>query len=95
MPGAGNAAAFKPISNLATMQLKEIGRQDRPSFLEGATATKADAVHPKAHLDGSRVDDPARRLAAEYIYNADDIGGSGGGLPFLIFGEETGRPAAR
>ena len=92
LPGSGTAAAFKPISDLATLQLKElndkIGR-----FLEDHSDA-ADA-YTRAHLSAAEAK-IQKRLAAEYIYNADDIGGSGGsGLPFIIFGEETGRPADR
>ena len=91
MPGAGTAAAFKPISNLATLQLKEleakIGR-----FLDDH-AGGADP-YTRAHLVEAQ-SMIAKRLAAEFIYNTDDIKSGGSSLPFFFFGEETGRPAAR
>ena len=89
LPGAGNAAAFKPISNLATLQLKETADK-LARFLEDHGG-RADA-YTKAHL--LEAESMIRKaLAAEYIYNANDIGGSSP-MPFLFFGQD-GRPAAR
>ena len=84
MPGSGSDAAYKPISNLSQLQLKEldekIGR-----FLE-ERGGKADP-YTRAHL--SQVHDLIEKaLAAEYIYNANQIGG-GSSLPFIFFGAET------
>ncbi|MFH5802579.1 zinc-dependent metalloprotease [Alienimonas sp. DA493] len=86
LPGAGSGAAFKPISNLATMQLTETADQIA-AFLE-AHSDAADA-YTKAHL--MEAESMIRKaLDAEYIYNANDIGGSSG-RPTIIFGNE---PAA-
>ena len=90
LPGAGNSAAFKPISNLATMQLKEIA--DRiGEFLE-EHGDRSDA-YTKAHLMDAEAM-VRKALAAEYIYNADSIGG-GPSLPFLFFGQEGAAPTGR
>ncbi len=55
LPGAGNGAAFKPISNLATMQLKEMADKIA-GFLEEARRPGR-RVYEGAP-DGSRIDDP-------------------------------------
>ena len=91
MPGAGDAAAFKPISNLATLQLKETADKIA-RFLEDHGG-RADA-YTKAHL--MEAESMIRKaLAAEYIYNADDIGGSSP-MPFFFFGQDAAQqPAAR
>ena len=83
MPGAGTDAAYKPISNLAQFQLKEL-ESKITGFLE-ERGEQADA-YTKAHLVEVR-DLIRKALAAEYIYNADDIGGSPS-LPFFFFGAE-------
>ncbi|QDT17543.1 zinc-dependent metalloprotease [Alienimonas californiensis] len=86
LPGAGNGAAFKPISNLASMQLKEIA-DELGTFLK-EHGDRADA-YTKAHL--MEAESMIRKaLDAEYIYNANEIGGSSG-RPMIIFGNE---PAA-
>ena len=54
LPGAGTAAAFKPISNLATLQLKELNEQIG-GFLE-AHADRADP-YTRAHSGRGAVDD--------------------------------------
>ena len=85
LPGAGNGAAFKPISNLATMQLKELA-DELAGFLK-RNGKRADA-YTKAHL--MEAESMIRKaLSAEYIYNADDIGGSGG-MPTFRFGHDSG-----
>ena len=90
LPGAGSSAAFKPISNLATLQLKELGEQ-----LAGFLETHGDAADPytKAHLLEAQ-GMIQKALAAEFIYNADDIGGSSP-MPFFLFGQDAAQPATR
>ncbi|NNJ24600.1 zinc-dependent metalloprotease [Alienimonas chondri] len=84
MPGSGNGAAFKPISNLATMQLKELADQ-LGSFLKDH-GEPADA-YTKAHL--MEAESMIRKaIDAQYIYNANDIGGSSGGT-IIRFGQES------
>ena len=90
LPGAGHAAAFKPISNLATMQLRETA--DRIAKFLKEHGGRADA-YTKAHL--TEAESMVRKaLAAEYIYNADDIGGSGG-VPTFFFGRDGDGPSRR
>jgi hypothetical protein len=70
LPGAGNNAAYKPISNLSRLQLRQI-QEKATDYLEQA----GDKLDPysKAHL--SDLDTQiTKALDAEYIYNADKIG---------------------
>lgn len=84
LPDAGFTAAYKPISNLVVVRLRDIkGSIDN--------ALKTDGIDPytKAHLTEAslRLD---KALNADYIYNAGSIGGGLGGLfPFF----QTNQPA--
>ena len=87
MPGAGNSAAYKPIANLALVDLKEIG--EKCSKILKADEGRLDP-YTKAHL--SQAESEIKRvLAAQYIYNANDIGGSG--FPGFLFFKEPQKPA--
>ena len=70
LPGAGNNAAYKPISNLARLQLRQI-QEKAVAYLEQA----GDKLDPysKAHLSDLETQ-ITKALDAEYIYNADKIG---------------------
>ena len=84
MPDAGYTAAYKPIATLAAFQLNRI--QDK---IENAikTPSKLDA-YSLAHLSEAkkRIE---KALDADYIYNADDLGGGGGGF-FILFQDPEG-----
>jgi len=83
MPGAGSAAAYKPISNLALQQLRELRDKTQASLKnEGG---KLDP-YSRAHLSEVQAL-ITKALDAQYIYNANDIGG--GGFPTFFFGQET------
>ena len=83
MPGAGSGAAYKPISNLATMHLRELVKKIEHSI------EHRDTIDPYslAHLSEAklRID---KSLEAQYIYNADDIGGGGYGT-IIFLGEDA------
>lgn len=80
-PDAGFTAAYKPISNLAFMELRVLkGRID--SMLEHGDS-KLDP-YTSAHLTEATLR-IAKVLDASYIYNANDMGGGGGGMPFFFF----------
>jgi hypothetical protein len=81
------AAAYKPISNLVVLKLRE---------LKGKIDKAADAgldPYTKAHLTEASIR-IGKALEAPYIYNMSSLGGMGGG--FFFFGEpaEAGKPRA-
>ena len=85
MPGAGSNEAYKPISNLALLQLKKIVAKSKALLKRGGN--KIDP-YTTAHL--TKVQTKIEKaLNAEYIYNANDIGGGGGGGTIIFFGNET------
>jgi hypothetical protein len=85
MPGTVRGAAGKPVSNLATAKLRDI-RERIKRIMDSDAAGRVDD-YSKAHLAeaGLRID---KVLDASYIYNANKIGGGGGGMPFFF-----GQPA--
>ena len=70
LPGAGNNAAYKPISNLARLQLRQI-QEKATAYIEQA-GEKLDP-YSKAHLSDLETQ-ITKALDAEYIYNANKIG---------------------
>jgi hypothetical protein len=70
LPGAGNNAAYKPISNLARLQLRQI-QEKAAAYIEQA-GEKLDP-YSKAHLSDLETQ-ITKALDAEYIYNANKIG---------------------
>lgn len=86
MPGAGNSAAFKPIADLSQLQLRELATQIK-TCLDGCEG-KADP-YTKAHLSETLAV-IAKALDSEYIYNANAIGGGGGGT-IIFLGEEPAK----
>ena len=90
MPGAGSSAAYKPIADLACMQLRQI--QER---IEKLTKEHADKLDPYSAAHLAQTNELIRKaLQSQYIYNAKDIGGSS--LPFLfILGEDAQNPQSR
>ncbi len=88
LPGNGSSAAYKAISNLCVMELREL-KADIDKDLDAAK----DALDPysKAHLyeASQRI---GKALDAEFIYNQPP---PSAGIPFLIFGQENQQPAAK
>lgn len=82
LPGNGSTAAYKAISNLCIMELREL-KEGIDELMEAE-----DGLDPysKAHLyeASQRIE---KALDADYVYNQSS--GMGGGLPFLIFGESA------
>ncbi len=87
MPGTVRGAAGKPISNLATAKLRDL-RERIKRIMDSDGAGRIDD-YSKAHLAeaGLRID---KVLDAQYIYNANKIGG--GGMSPFFFGQPA--PAA-
>jgi hypothetical protein len=81
LPNPSLGAAAKPISNLAVHKLRELQRDIEKTV--NRNASRLD-TYSLAHLSEANVR-IEKALDAQYIYNADDVGGSGGGLPFFIF----------
>jgi hypothetical protein len=81
LPGNGSGAAYKPISNLVFVRLKQI-TDKIDSALEASD--KLDA-YSQAHLSETKTR-IAKALDAQYIYNTNDIGG-GGGTRFILLGD--------
>lgn len=86
MPGAGNSAAFKPIADLAQLQLRELSDQIK-ACIDGCQG-KVDP-YTKSHLTETRAI-VEKALNSEYIYNAKSIGG-GGGAVILRIGEDEAK----
>ena len=87
MPEAGFTAAYKPISNLAIVKLREIKGKI------GFTLENKANIDPysAAHLSEAqvRID---KALDAQYIYNVNQMGG--GRMPiFLLLGQPGTDPA--
>ncbi len=82
MPGSAYQAAAKPIANLSTMELRNIkGKVDHS--LEHRDTIDSYSI---AHLSEAQLR-IENALEAQYIYNADDIGGGGYG-GFFFFHED-------
>jgi hypothetical protein len=84
MPDAIPGAAGKPISNLATAALRDIrAKIDKVIDVKGNGRKNTDE-YTYAHLAEAalRID---KALDAQFIYNADAIGG--GGMPRFLFGQ--------
>ncbi len=84
MPNARLGAAQRPISNLSVYQLRQL--HDRIENVQQRRGNRLDA-YSLAHLDEIRVR-INRALDAQFIYNADQIGGGGGQT--IIFMREDG-----
>ncbi|MDR3635599.1 MAG: zinc-dependent metalloprotease [Isosphaeraceae bacterium] len=87
LPGSGFTAAYKPISNLAVVELRSI--QDK---IDKAIAKVGPKVDPytQAHLAEAKAR-IAKSLDAQVIYNARDLGR--GGPPQIMFiHEKDGEP---
>ena len=83
MPGNVSTEAYKPIANLALMELKSI-RTDVQKTLKTGGA-KLDP-YTRSHL--MKIDDQiTKALEAEFIYNANEIGG-GSSMIFML-GQEA------
>lgn len=83
LPGAGSGAAFKPISNLALLQLRQIeSRVSKFVDEKGKPASDLDS-YTGAHFADlrSRID---RALNAQFIYNQPEYGSAFG---FSFFGQ--------
>lgn len=87
LPGAGSGAAYKPIQNLAVAELRKILQR-----IEKCLESCKDKVDPYtlAHLSESK-EEIKKALDAQYIYNANAIGGASN-IPFFFFQPE-GQPA--
>ncbi len=88
LPDAGFTAAYKPISNLALVKLRDL--KDKISV----AVDKKENLDPYsyAHLAEARLR-IEKALDAQYIYNAGGLGG--GGLPSFLFFESTGSATER
>jgi hypothetical protein len=87
LPGSGFTAAYKPISNLAVVELKSI--QDKIDKALAKVGPKADP-YTQAHLAEARAR-IAKSLDAQVIYNARDFG-RGGPPQIMIIHEKDGEP---
>ncbi|MBG80899.1 MAG: hypothetical protein CMJ39_09355 [Phycisphaerae bacterium] len=73
MPSNGMGSASAPVSNLSRMQLRQILDDIKE------VKTKGMDDYSMAHLAEAR-SKIERSLEAQYLYNANDIGGGGGGM---------------
>jgi hypothetical protein len=85
LPNSGTEA-YKPISNLAIMHLRDL-----KANVEKSVAEIGDKLDPYSRAHLTEVQELiAKALDAQYIYNVKDLGG--GGQRFLIFGEGEVNP---
>jgi hypothetical protein len=78
LPDAGFTAAYKPISNLAIVKLRDIKAKIAATMENKANMDP----YSVAHLSEAQVR-IEKALDAQYIYNAGNLGG--GGLPSILF----------
>jgi hypothetical protein len=76
MPGAGYSVAFKPIANLALAELRKIAVKIEKAGNGGDPYSAAHLTQAGAEIK--------KAIDAQYVYNAKDIGGSGGGGIFFF-----------
>ena len=84
---AGYTAAFKPIATLAAFRLEKIHGKIKKAL---KTPSKLDA-YSLAHLSEARKR-IEKALDADYVYNASDMSGGGGGFLFLMKDTENENP---
>lgn len=89
LPTSFMGEASKPVSNLVTTRLREL--RDRITDIIGKEGKDSSGLDPYsfAHLAEAKIR-IERALDAQYVYNADQIGGGGGG--FFFFGESPEAP---
>jgi hypothetical protein len=80
MPSNGMGSAAAPVSNLSRMQLRQILADIKE------VNTKGMDDYSMAHLAEAR-SKIERSLEAQYLYNANDIGGGGGGMGYMFMQE--------
>lgn len=83
MPGNGSIEAYKPISNLAMMELRKI--RDKIAHVQKEGGEKIDP-YTTAHFT-KVTEEITKTLESQMIYNANDIGGRGGAT-IIILGED-------
>ena len=88
LPGGGYGASSKPVANLCVFKLRELSGK-----IDKVVKTSSAKIDPYtlAHLSEAKVRID-KALDAQYIYNANDMRGSGGMQP-MFFGEgQTANP---
>lgn len=87
VPGDAMTEAYKPISNLASVELNRI--QERVNRVLTEAKDKVDP-YTVAHLE--KLNEKIKKLKdSQFIYNANSIGGGGGGL-ILLLGNDPRQP---
>jgi len=84
MPGNGSNGAYKPIANLALMEIRKIHSNIAKVLKDGDEKLDPYTTSHLAKMQG-QID---KVLNAEYIYNANDLRGGAGGL-IIILGKEA------
>ncbi len=86
LPGGSFGEVAKPVSNLATKELRQL--VDKITGIIGKDGKDSSGMDPYsyAHLSEAKIR-IEKALDAQYIYNADQIGG--GGFGGIFFGRET------
>jgi len=86
LPNSGGTEAYKPIANLAMMELRQID-----AATEKAIAEVSDKLDPYSRAHLTEVHELVQKaLDAQYIYNANKLGG-GSSRRVLILGETDGQ----
>jgi hypothetical protein len=91
LPGAGDSAAYKPVSNLSMFKLRQL--RDKIASIIGEKGDKTGGMDPYslAHLSEAKVR-IEKALDASYVYNAGAFGG--GGFPYSLFFGQGANPNA-
>jgi hypothetical protein len=86
LPGGSFGEVAKPVSNLATKELRQL--VDKITGIIGKDGKDSSGLDPYsyAHLSEAKIR-IEKALDAQYIYNADQIGG--GGFGDIFFGRPT------
>ena len=85
LPGSDRSAASKPISDLATAQLKAIKSRVEP-LMAGEARAKVDP-YSASHLDET-LDRINKVLNAQVIYNANKVGGQPSAPLIILLGDD-------
>lgn len=91
MPNAGSGEAYKAISNLSMMKLREINKKITGIIGEKGDKTGSLDAYTFAHLSEAKIR-IEKALDAQYIYNQSSGGGGFGGLLFHNTPETQPRP---
>jgi len=85
LPGGATGGAGKAVANLSVAKLRQV-KDKLGKFVDDKNGTSANLdPYTSAHLAEAKIR-IEKALDAQYVYNANQMGG-GGGFPFWLFGQ--------